>query len=389
MKPIRLLLLGLLLVSSAGAARAIDVDAEGQAAILGGNVASARRQALVNAQRNAVEQGVGLILDAKTLTQNFQVIQDQILTSSQGLVTKHTILREGRTPDGQSFSVTIRATVAKDLLEDRLSALRILHKSMGNKRVMVVYQSSNPNALDRNHGATTAALQAIQDQLNKSGFRVFNPEATEQVYKQIEAAGRINRAVEDLIAMALDQRADLLVRFENVAGKRGSGGGAFSSAFSTIRISVYDTNTGRQVADTQVDDKQLLRGNAGPYDWEKGLADASSKAAQAAAQEAIAKIADYYKGVGDTGTAFLVVFRGFEDKEKDAILDYLENTPGFKQLSERKNTIGYLEIELFSSEEGSRLRRLIRAGLKEKGIDIATQATSGNRLLFTNPRKPE
>ncbi|MBI4083951.1 MAG: hypothetical protein HY423_15215, partial [Candidatus Lambdaproteobacteria bacterium] len=178
MKPIRMLLLGLLLVSSTGAAWAVDVDAAGQAAILGGNVASARRQALVNAQRNAVEQGVGLILDAKSVTQNYQLIQDQVLTSSQGFVTRYTILREGRTPDGQSFSVTIRATVAKELLEDRLSALRILHKRMGQKRVMVVYHSANPNALDRNHGASTAALQAIQDELNKAGFRVFNPEAT-------------------------------------------------------------------------------------------------------------------------------------------------------------------------------------------------------------------
>ncbi len=374
----------LVLLMFAPQASAVEVVAEGQAAIFGGNAPSARTQAIINAQRNAVEQGVGLILDSKSVTQNYQLIKDEVLTSSQGFVTRYEVLSEGKTPDRSGYKVKIKADVSKSLLADRLSALRILHKKMGNKRIMVIYQSTNPNALPRNHGATTASLQTLRDELNKSGFRVFNERATEKVYRQIEQAARVDRVVDDLIAMALDQRADILVSFENISGKRGPKRGMFSAAFSTVRVSVYDTATGRQIADAQSESKQLLRKNAGPYDWEKGLAISSSKAAKRAATEVIDKIANFYKQVGDQGTAFLMVFKGFDDDEKDVILDFLENTPDFQQLSELKNTPNYMEVEVFSGERASRLRRMVRAGLKKKGIKLQIQFSSRNRIVFGN-----
>ncbi|MCH7479282.1 MAG: hypothetical protein IIA14_14425, partial [SAR324 cluster bacterium] len=53
----RLFLSGIVLLALAQPTLAVEVTAEGQAAIFGGNVSSARGQALINAQRNAVEQG--------------------------------------------------------------------------------------------------------------------------------------------------------------------------------------------------------------------------------------------------------------------------------------------------------------------------------------------
>jgi hypothetical protein len=379
----------LLLATLAPPARAAEVVAEGMAAVLNNNLAGARKQALLNAQRNAVEQGVGLVLDSKTQSENFEIIRDKVLTSAQGFVSRFAVLEEGPTPDQQSYRVKIRADVSQELLEDRLSALRILHKAMGNKRVMVVYQSQNPNALPRSHGAATSALQGIRDELNQAGFRVFNEAATAKVYQQIERATRTDRAVDDLIAMALDQQADLLVRFEDVGGERGPKAGLFSAAFATIRLSVYETTTGRQVADTEAEAKQLLQSNAGPYDWEKGLSIASDKAGRQAAREAIDRIATYYKQIGDQGFNYLLAFKGFSDDDKDKILDFLENTPGFNNLSEKKNTVDYLEVELFSSQDASRLRRMLRAGLKDKGIELQTQSSAGNRMVFSNLKKAE
>ena len=364
-----------------------EITAEGSAAILNNNMAGARKQALRNAQRNAVEQGVGVLLDSRSISQNFEIIQDKILSSSQGFVSRYKILAEGKTSDLQSYRVKIRATVSRNLLKDRLAALRLLHKAMGQKRVMVIYHSENPHALKRTHGASRSALQTIRDELNRSGFRMFNEGATNKVYQQIARATGSGGEVDDLIAMALDQHADLLVRFENVAGKRGSKGAMFSAAYSTIRISVHETTTGRQVADSIAEGKQLLRAKAGPYDWEKGLADASVKASLEGIKETIGKIAGYYRTIGDEGLNYLVVFQGYDDDQKDLILDYLENTPGFSNLSELKNTRDYMEVELFTSQNASRLRRMIRSGLKKKGIGLQTQSTARNRLVFSNPNK--
>ena len=97
------LLVGGTLPFAATPARAVEVEASGLAAILAGNIGSARTQALLNAQRSAVEQGVGVVLDSKTLQENFQIIQDQILTSSKGYVTKFVI------PDGRIFFHTLHS----------------------------------------------------------------------------------------------------------------------------------------------------------------------------------------------------------------------------------------------------------------------------------------
>jgi len=382
------LMFALALCTATPSVLAMEVEAEGMAAVINGNLAGARNQALANAQRNAVEQGVGAMLDSKTLSENFQVVRDSVLTSSQGFIKRYKVLSEGLTPDQQTFKVRISATVEERLLEDRLGALRLLHKQMGHQRVLVVYHSENPNALERRHGASQSALQTIRDELNRAGFNLFSDQAVEKVQTQLDNT-KTTRPVNDLVAMAQDQRADILIRFENVAGKRGPKDGMFSAAFSTIRISAFDTNTGRQMADTQAEGKVLLKSNAGPYDWEKGLADAATKAAHQATQEAISRITDHYKQVGDTGLAFLLVFKGFNDDEKDRILDFLENTPGFRKLSELKNTPDYLELELFSGEEESRLRRLIRAGLKEKGLNLQTLEAARNRMEFANLNKPQ
>ena len=380
-KRILLLFAGILIFSTP--VLGVEVIAEGEAAIFGGNVGSAKKQALVNAQRAAVEKGVGLLLDSKTISRNFEIIKDEVLTSSQGFVKSYKIEKEGRTPDGSGYRIQIKAEVAKDLLENRLSALRILHKKMGNKRVMVIYQTRNKNAMPRNHGATTAAFQTLQDRLNKAGFRMFNKDITAKVYESID--GQKQKAVEDTIAVALAQRADILVSFEQIAGKRSAGEGMFGSAFSTIRVSVFDTTTGRQIADSQLEGKQLVRAKAGAYDWEKALSSAASKAADQAGEEIVAKIADYYKQQGDQGTAYLIVFRGFNAEQKDMILDFLENTPGFQQLSELRNNPELIEIEMFSGESPSRLRRMIRAGLKKAGINLQIVSSTRNRFIFANP----
>lgn len=389
MKPIRLLLILLVCGMFVRPAAAIEVEATGMAAILSGNLGGARNQALQNAQRSAVEQGVGVILESQTRTKNFEIDMDQIFTSAKGVVTDYLVLEENKTADGSAYIVKIRANVSQAKLEDTLSDLGILHKKMGNQRMMVIYHSENPHAVKRTHGATKAALQTLRDSFNNAGFRLFNEAATGKIYQEIEVAARVDRPVDDLIAMALDQQADILVSFENIAGKRGTEGGQFSAAFATIRISVYDATTGRQIADAQNEGKQLLRSNAGPYDWEKGLATAAMKAARKGAEEAIAKIAIYYQQVGDQGNGILMIFRGFDDDEKDVILDYLENTPGFQQLSELKNTINYMEIELFTNESPSRLRRLVRRGMQDKGLTLQVQSAARNRIVFSNPRRSE
>ncbi|MBF0286544.1 MAG: flagellar assembly protein T N-terminal domain-containing protein [SAR324 cluster bacterium] len=362
-----------------------EVIATGSAEIYSGNVGSARNQALQNAQRQAVEQGVGALIDSNTISENFQIIKDEILSSSRGFVTNYEILQEGRTEDGTAYEVKIRADVSDQGIRNKLTALRILHKKMGNKRLMIVYHKRDTKASSRKFQTIPSLLGTLRDEFNTAGFRVFNDRVMDNVYKAIEVATVVDRPTENLIALALDQQAEILVEVELVAGKRGKQGGSFNAIKAEVRLSVYDVSTGRQIADVIGSGKKLSTGRVGAFDIHKDLTTASGTAARKAATGAISKITDYYQSIGDQGFAYLIVLRNYTQDEEDQILDYLESTPGFKDISELKNSPNYLEIELFSSESKSRLRRKIRRDLQQKNIELMAQETSGNRLLFMKP----
>lgn len=366
------------------ATEAREVIAVGSAEIYG-SIGSARNQALKNAQRQAVEQGVGSLIDSQTISRNFEIIKDEVLSSSKGFITHYEIISEGKTAGGSAYEIKIKATVSEKSIKDKLGALRILHKKMGNKRVMVVYLHKDKHSLPRQNGAVQTTLGAIRDELNSKGFRVFNEGVMKQVYGVVEQAAVIDRPAENLIAIALDQHAEILVQFEMIAGKRGKRGGMFYATKATIRLSVYDTSTGRQIADVSTHGKELSSYAPGPYDWYELLGKVGKRAGKQAAIEAIDKITQHYQNIGDQGFAYFMVFRNYTIDEEDQILDYLEGTPGFRNLTELKNSPQYLELELFSAESKSRLRRKIRRDLKKKEIILVAQESVGNRLIFVKP----
>ena len=254
---------------------------------------------------------------------------------------------------------------------------------------MLIYQSSDPHAVPRDNGAVQTTLGVVRDEFTRKGFRMFNESVMKEVYRAIEQEAIVDRPVDSLIAMALDQRAEIMVRMEMIGGKRDKKGGAFYAVKSTVRLGVYEASSGRQIADTVAEGKELSASKPGPYDWYKMLSKAGKRSGAEAARQAIVRIADFYQQSGEVGNAFLMVFRNYNFEDEDRILDYLENSPGFQQLTELKNTRGYLEIELFSSQQKSRLRRKIIRDLKDQEIELAVQSISGNRLVFINPNEME
>jgi len=196
----------------------------------------------------------------------------------------------------------------------------------------------------------------------------------------------VDRPDESLISIALDQQAEILVAVEMIAGKQEKrSGSSFNAIKADVRLSIYDVSTGRQIADVIGSGKKLSVKRLGSFEVQQYLRIAGETAARKAGADAITKITDYYKSIGDQGFAYLIVLRNYTPDEEDDILDYLESVPGFKDLSELKNSPNYLELELFTTEKKSRLRRKIRRDLRKKGIELTSQESSGNRLLFIKP----
>jgi hypothetical protein len=80
-------------------------------------------QAKQSAFSNAIEQTVGVLVDAETLVKNDELIRDQILTYSRGYVKQFTVIKEWQ-EDGLHHA-RIRADVAVTKLVDRLKTSKI------------------------------------------------------------------------------------------------------------------------------------------------------------------------------------------------------------------------------------------------------------------------
>jgi len=121
------------------------------------------QDALLQAKRSAVEEGIGVILSSQTEVENFTVKKDMILTQTVGSVKEYTLLKKEQR--GDNWYVKMRAVVSLDSITADLMALKILLVSMDKPRTMVLVQEEN--------GAN--AETAIVDYLQGKGFDLIDP----------------------------------------------------------------------------------------------------------------------------------------------------------------------------------------------------------------------
>ncbi len=124
--PLLFIFLGWMLIafSPALSAEEITVEAEGSARYYTGEEAEAKRNALREAQRNAVNQGAGMLLTSETEVRDFDLVSDRILSKSKGILKNYEILEEG--PQGTEYIVRIKATIDTEVLEGDLRTLRTM-----------------------------------------------------------------------------------------------------------------------------------------------------------------------------------------------------------------------------------------------------------------------
>lgn len=119
----RLFLVALVLIAISAVAFAsvqeVEIVASGMAAI-GSDRAAAIEEAVLDAKRNAVEQALGVLVDAEALAQNYEVVWETIRTRSQGYVKRWELLGEPEWDTRNGLvKVRVRAVVsAVDAVKD-------------------------------------------------------------------------------------------------------------------------------------------------------------------------------------------------------------------------------------------------------------------------------
>jgi len=101
---------------------------------------SSSEEAINDALRSAVEQVVGTLVSSETLTENLQLVRDQVLSTSRGYVNGFEILEQKRQPNGL-FTATVKAEVDTNpdsALLSQLQKLNLIKHGLQDPRIAVI-----------------------------------------------------------------------------------------------------------------------------------------------------------------------------------------------------------------------------------------------------------
>jgi len=154
---------------------------------------TSKADAIRQAQRAAVEQGVGVFIHSETETANYVLQKDTILARTKGYVTSYKVLEESSKKN--DYFVKIKATVSLDKIKDDLMAMKILLESMERPKLMVLIEE---DYIDMKKPMMRIAETELNSRLASKGFELVDKAQVEKVKEQNKArqalAGNINAA---------------------------------------------------------------------------------------------------------------------------------------------------------------------------------------------------
>lgn len=150
----------------------VTKEVTGEAAIVDNHRDKAFQDAKNAALREAVEQVVGVMVSADTLTANNQLISDRIFTNSAGYVRKYDVL-EKKEERGVA-KITLRAEVSTAQLDKDLQAVQALVRRLAGSRLLIVLQEQSISP-DKVITSSSHMTQALTEQFQQDGWRIIDP----------------------------------------------------------------------------------------------------------------------------------------------------------------------------------------------------------------------
>ena len=144
------------------------VEAKGLSEIEDGKTVEARKVALENAKRAAVEQVLGSFIRARTDVNNFLLSKDQTYSSTAGQIDQYEIIFDDINANG-AYEVVIKADVRVDIILDKAAELQAIYGWNKKPRVTVRIDDSSNNTI-----AAKQARAQLQEKLLREGFDVFD-----------------------------------------------------------------------------------------------------------------------------------------------------------------------------------------------------------------------
>ncbi|HTG00561.1 MAG TPA: flagellar assembly protein T N-terminal domain-containing protein [Nitrospirota bacterium] len=327
---------------SASAQESKTVTAEGVAAIQGNARDIARDAALEDAQKRAVEQAVGILIDSQTQVENFQLISDKILSQTKGYIKRYTIV--GETVDSSLLRVRINAEVALDKLTDDLTGIGILLGQMHKPRTIVMIAEQNIGqewhawwwGQHSAHGTETEldiVDNTFTDIFTQKGFEFIDHAVAARELRVSKAYRVQDLTVAQAKTIGRDVDAEVVIIGKALSKLYGEVGGGMKSVQADVAVKAVRTDTGQVIAAVTAHGAGVHITN------ETAGVTALKKAGESAANEMMDKILTVYAREAGSTRSVNITISGLNKAQFVKFKDVLRNqVRGIKDLHERSFT---------------------------------------------------
>jgi hypothetical protein len=356
-----------------------QITATGVATVFGGDKGLARDQAIDDALRNAVEQGLGTFVQSSTLVENYQVVSDNILSWSNGYVKNYQIVSEGMT-DATTYQVSIQAELQLSNLKNDWESVQNIISQMRNPRILIIMEEQNiGQSYDRYHFLSVDMTSAEATLINKfleNGFEVVDAATMRANIKREQAAAALAGNTKAAANIAKTLGAEVIITGKAVAKVATGinlGGMKSCQANLTSRVIKADVATIIATSSTHA---------AFPHiDEVTGGTKAIEKAANKMANELINKITKKWQDEFYNATTIKLTVSGIEsftqlNDFKSTIKFYIR---GIKDVYQRNFNAGNAELDLKITGNAEQLARQLEAKDFEK-FDVQVVGITMNKV---------
>ncbi|MBN2103127.1 hypothetical protein JW835_03710 [bacterium] len=356
-----------------------EVTATGMGSIINDDVAHARDDAIEDALRKGLEQVMGLMVSAETLVENYQLIEDNIFSKTQGYVQNYEVIQEGRRSESL-YEVTVKAVVKLSDLKSDLDAIQTLIRRKNTPRMMVLIEETNIGETPGMHLVTTdlnTAETAIMDQFMSKGFRFVDQQTVKANLDRAAAAAILKGNIAKAAALGKSHGAEVVVTGKAVAKatETEAFGTKIRSQQATVTARAIRTDTGDIIATGSA------QGAFPHIDDMTGGAKAIQKACAQLSDDLMQKILDRWQSdvnVGATMTLKVQGITGYSQLKKfEASLKYYVR--GLTTVTRREYSGQYATFEVEMKGNSDDLAERLD-GQNIDGIQVRVIAMSQNSV---------
>lgn len=337
-----------------------------------------RKDALMAAQRNAVEKGIGVLVDSQSLTENMVLVEDKIYTKARGYVQNYTILSEIKLADG-NWQVDIQCEVADDKIKHSLKALGILRDKMGNPRIMVIYNPAITDGIPHDP-VVSEAYEGIAEYLTQREF----PVVAKKVLDQLELKGitspkdRYNKAVE----LGLKEKAEYILVYNVKPGNKESTS-IFRKGWVMISAKIINTASGQVMASQS---KKVIGVDKDSMDF--AFRKAGRKAGELTAKFLENKLVKQWQG--ETVSGRVVVLELVNIRDFSLLVEFkakLREIYGVRNIFQRNSTSNTAEYEITYVGDSDTFKENVFDILKKLRLKPGLPTSTGDKIRIVLPTK--